>query len=119
MAFDWENPAVLGINRLPSRASGFSHATREAAFDEDPGAWSWSVKCASVRVCACAANAGSSHGALLLTDKGVWVDSDGLGRQEPRLLSEPVGRVAVLWRARPLRGTGIANAQRATHRCIR
>jgi len=40
MSNDWENPKVLAINRLPSRTSGFSHPTREGAYEEDPGtAW--------------------------------------------------------------------------------
>ena len=38
MSLDWENPAVLGLGRLPNRTTGFGHATRESAFNEDPGA---------------------------------------------------------------------------------
>jgi len=38
MSYEWENPRVLAVNRLPSRTSGFSHPTREGAYEEDPGA---------------------------------------------------------------------------------
>jgi len=36
MSLDWENPQLLQRNRLPPRASGFPHQTRESAWAEDP-----------------------------------------------------------------------------------
>lgn len=35
MAHDWENPLVLHRHRLPPRTTGYPHATREGAWQED------------------------------------------------------------------------------------